>query len=190
MLSQFNQNPEKDDQLTLRDLAIELPEKVVPLGRLDYDSEGLLLCTDERNLEYKLLHPKNEHRRRYHVLVEGEPTDEDLEKLRKGGVQIKISGKKHYCKSLRARKLKQKPDFLWPRNPPVRIRKHIADTWLMLELREGKNRQVRRMTAAVGFPTLRLVRSGMGAMSLDSLNLKPGQWVEVGEEQRRAIFAR
>ncbi len=190
MLSQFNPNPEKDDQLTLRDLPIEVPNSVVPLGRLDYDSEGLLLLSDESDLDQKLLHPRNEHRRRYHVLVEGEPQADDLAKFHQGGLQIRVSGKSHACKPARARVLKEEPSFLWERTPAVRTRKTIVDTWMMLELREGKNRQVRRMTAAAGFPTLRLVRTGMGSMSLDSLNLKPGEWVELTEEHRKQIFAR
>ncbi len=148
------------------------------------DSEGLLLFTDEKALEHKLLHPRFQHRRRYLVLVEGEPEASDLEPMRQGGLIIKG----HKCLPCRARALKQKPDFVWERNPPVRVRQKIIDTWLRLELREGKNRQVRRMTAAVGFPTLRLIREGIGAFPLG--DLQPGYWKELDEEERAAVFAR
>ncbi|MEM9080958.1 MAG: pseudouridine synthase [Verrucomicrobiota bacterium] len=189
LLSQFNPNPETPDQATLRHLPIPLPDSVVPLGRLDYDSEGLLLLTDENNLEHQLLHPSNKHRRRYHVLVEGTPAPTDLEPLRSGQLTIRVSGKTHRCQPAKARTLKQAPDFLWPRDPPVRTRQNITDTWLVLELREGKNRQVRRMTAALGFPTLRLIRSGIGTLPLPELNLPPGQWTELNSSQRKLIFS-
>jgi len=177
ILSQFNPNPGEQSQGTLKEF--DLPKTVVPLGRLDMDSEGLLLLTDE-----KLLHPRFQHRRRYLVLVEGEPEASDLDPMRQGGLLIKG----HKCLPCRAKTLKQAPDFVEERDPPVRVRKQIIDTWLRLELREGKNRQVRRMTAAVGFPTLRLIREGIGALPLGSL--QRGQWKELTEEDRAAVFAR
>ncbi|MDP0490356.1 MAG: pseudouridine synthase [Verrucomicrobiota bacterium JB023] len=190
LLSQFNPNPGEDEQPTLRDLPDPVPDGVVPLGRLDYDSEGLLLLTDERELEYKLLHPSNKHRRRYHVLVEGQPATDDLAPAREGKLTIRVAKRTHRCLPVKARVLKQEPDFLWPRTPPVRSRQTIVDTWLMLELREGKNRQVRRMTAALGFPTLRLVRTGIGTLALPDLGLKPGQWCALDDNHRKLIFSK
>jgi len=166
------------------------PDTVVPLGRLDYDSEGLLLLTDEKDLEHKLLHPSNKHRRRYHVLVEGQPDSTALDQLRAGQLIIRVSGKTHRCLSTKARTLKADPDFLWPRVPAVRTRKNIIDSWLVLELREGKNRQVRRMTAATGYPTLRLIRSGIGTLALPDLKLAPGQWMELDSSHRKFIFSK
>jgi len=181
ILSQFNPNPGEPEQGTLKNF--DLPGKVVPLGRLDMDSEGLLLFTDEKSLEHKLLHPRFQHRRRYLVLVEGEPVASDLDQLRSGGIIIKG----HRCMPCRARAIKQQPDFVWERDPPVRVRQKIIDTWLRLELREGKNRQVRRMTAAIGFPTLRLIREGIGTFPLG--DLQPGEWKELDEDERNAVFA-
>ena len=141
------------------------------------DSEGLLLFTDEKTLEDRLLNPRFKHRRRYLVLVEGEPEPASLEELRSGSIIIKG----HTCLPCRAKLLKQAPPIP-DRDPPVRYRKSIVDTWLRLELREGKNRQVRRMTAAVGHPTLRLIRHAIGDWTLDGL--APGAWEEVALPQR------
>ena len=182
VLSQFNPNPGEGEQRTLRELG--LPPKVVPLGRLDMDSEGLLLLTDDRKLEHQLLHPKFKHRRRYLVLVEGVPGAGDLDRLRQGGLEIKG----HRCLPCRARVLKAKPDWVEERDPPVRVRQNIIDTWLRLELREGKNRQLRRMTAAVGFPTLRLLREGIGALPLG--DLPRGEWRILTPEEEQAVVAR
>jgi 23S rRNA pseudouridine2457 synthase len=161
----------------------DFPPKVLPLGRLDMDSEGLLLFTDEKALENKLLHPRFQHRRRYLTLVEGVPDEAAMSELRSGKLVIKG----HRCLPCRAKILKQAPDIP-DRDPPVRVRKQIIDTWLRLELREGKNRQVRRMTAAVGYPTLRLLREGIGALPLG--NLPVGTWRELSQEERDAVFAR
>ena len=182
VLSQFNPNPGEGEQRTLRELG--LPPKVVPLGRLDMDSEGLLLLTDDRKLEHQLLHPKFKHRRRYLVLVEGVPGAGDLDRLRQGGLEIKG----HRCLPCRAGALKAKPDWVEERDPPVRVRQNIIDTWLRLELREGKNRQLRRMTAAVGFPTLRLLREGIGALPLG--DLPRGEWRILTPEEEQAVVAR
>lgn len=181
VLSQFNPNPGEEDQRTLKEFAF--PPKCLPLGRLDMDSEGLLLFTDEKALEDRLLNPRFKHRRRYLVLVEGQPDEAALTKLRSGTIVIKG----HKCLPCRAKSLKQAPPIP-DRDPPVRYRKNIIDTWLRLELREGKNRQVRRMTAAVGLPTLRLVREGIGAFPLGDLPV--GQWKELTAEERAAVFAR
>lgn len=182
ILSQFNPNPNEPEQGTLK--AFDLPRQVLPLGRLDMDSEGLLLFTDEKELEHRLLHPKFQHRRRYLVLVEGTPEPTHLDHLRSGTIIIKG----HRCLPCRAKLLQEKPAWVGPRTPPVRVRQSITDSWLRLELREGKNRQVRRMTAAAGFPTLRLLREGIGNFPIG--DLQPGQWKELNPEERAAIFAR
>ena len=181
VLSQFNANPGDEQHRTLKEF--DFPPKVLPLGRLDMDSEGLLLFTDEKALENRLLHPKFQHRRRYLVLVEGQPTDSAMTELRSGKLIIKG----HRCLPCRAKVLKQNPG-LPERDPPVRVRQSIIDTGLRLELREGKNRQVRRMTAAIGYPCLRLMREGIGAFPLGDLPI--GTWRELNEEERAAVFAR
>jgi len=181
VLSQFNSNLGDTGQRTLKEF--DFPPKVLPLGRLDMDSEGLLLLTDEKALENKLLHPRFQHRRRYLTLVEGVPDEAAMSELRSGKLVIKG----HRCLPCRVKILKKKPDIP-DRDPPVRVRKQIIDTWLRLELREGKNRQVRRMTAAVGYPTLRLLREGIGALPLG--NLPSGTWRELSQEERDAVFAR
>ena len=181
VLSQFNSNPGEEGQRTLKEF--DFPPKVLPLGRLDMDSEGLLLFTDEKALENKLLHPRFQHRRRYLVLVEGVPNETALTELRGGKLVIKG----HRCLPCRAKVLKQAP-IIPDRDPPVRVRQKIIDTWMRLELREGKNRQVRRMTAAVGHPCLRLMREGIGALPLG--DLPSGTWRELNEEERAAVFAR
>ncbi|MGC6565000.1 MAG: pseudouridine synthase [Akkermansiaceae bacterium] len=181
VLSQFNANPGEEGQRTLQEF--DFPPGVLPLGRLDMDSEGLLLFTDEKALEDRLLNPKHKHRRRYLALVEGEPAPQALELLRSGTLVIKG----HRCLPCRAKALKEAPG-LPDRDPPVRLRKSIQDTWLRLELREGKNRQVRRMTAAAGHPCLRLWREGIGAFPLGDLAV--GEWRELSKEERQAVFAR
>ncbi|MFA6289137.1 MAG: pseudouridine synthase [Opitutaceae bacterium] len=157
-----------------------LPAGVYPLGRLDADSEGLLLLSDEPGLNNRLLDPQQAHRREYCVQVERIPTDTALKQLSNG---VKIGD--HLTLPARARRLDPAPD-LPPRNPPVRFRKTVPDAWISLELTEGKNRQVRRMTAAVGHPTLRLVRVRIGELKLASL--APGSWRELSADERAAVF--
>jgi 23S rRNA pseudouridine2457 synthase len=141
---------------------------VYPAGRLDYDSEGLLLLTDDGALAQRLTDPRHETRKTYLVQVEGDPTDAQIERLRKG-IQLNDGP----TLPADARRLPRAPDWLWPRDPPVRFRKTVPDAWIELAIREGRNRQVRRMTAAVGLPTLRLVRVCIGDIALDGL--MPGQ---------------
>lgn len=145
-----------------------LPKDVYAAGRLDYDSEGLLLLTDDGALAHRLTDPRHKQDKTYWVQVEGAPAPEQLRALC-NGVRLNDGP------TLPARaRLLETPPPLWPRDPPVRVRKTVPDAWLELTIREGRNRQVRRMTAAVGLPTLRLVRASMGEVSLDAL--RPGQW--------------
>ncbi|HEY2344837.1 MAG TPA: pseudouridine synthase [Xanthomonadaceae bacterium] len=150
-----------------------LPPDVYAAGRLDSDSEGLLLLTDEGALATRLTEPRHATAKTYLVQVEGAPAAEQLEALRKG-----VALKDGPTRPAQSRALDGPPSWLWPRDPPVRFRKTVPDAWIELTIREGRNRQVRRMTAAVGLPTLRLVRIAIGAHVLDGL--APGQWREEG----------
>lgn len=147
--------------------AFRLPPRVYAAGRLDYDSEGLLLLTDDGALAHRLTDPRHKVPKTYWVQVEGVPDAEKLGALQRG-VLLKDG------LTLPARVHQIDPPQLWPRTPPVRFRKTVPDAWLEITLREGRNRQVRRMTAAVGLPTLRLVRVAMGQYHLG--DLQPGQW--------------
>jgi len=137
---------------------------VYPAGRLDFDSEGLLLRTDDGRLAQRLTDPQHKTAKTYLVQVEGEPGDAQLQRLRRGVVLN--DGPTLLAE---AKRLPAQPEWLWPRDPPVRFRKSVPDAWLELTIREGRNRQVRRMTAAVGLPTLRLVRVRIGEYVLDGL---------------------
>lgn len=173
MLSQFTR--EVAGQQTLADLDFQFPRDVYPIGRLDSDSEGLLLLTNDRRLNHWLLNPKFAHERTYFAQVEGLPDEAALQKLT-AGVDIKIDGKTHRTAPARARLLLEAPD-LPERQPPIRFRKTVPDAWLEIRLTEGKNRQVRRMCAAVGFPVLRLVRVAIGSVILgDLLPGGVGEW--------------
>ncbi|RDH82509.1 MAG: pseudouridine synthase [endosymbiont of Galathealinum brachiosum] len=143
---------------------------IYPAGRLDHDSEGLLLLTDNGKLQHKISDPKNKMKKTYWVQVDKEITPDAIEQLRKG-VMLK-DGK---TKPAQARIISE-PENLWSRDPPVRFRKNIPTSWIELTISEGKNRQVRRMTAAVGFPTLRLIRYQIGCWNLD--NISPGKYIE------------
>ncbi len=177
-LSQFTAEPGSSWR-TLADL--HLPKNVYAVGRLDADSEGLLLLTDEKGLNNRLLDPKHAHRREYWAQVEGIPTSEAIDKLQRGGINLKDFS----TLPCRARVLNPAP-AVGPRDPPIRMRKTVPDAWLSLELVEGKNRQVRRMTAAVGLPTLRLIRVRVGDFELGDLS--PGEWRELGPEERDTVF--
>ncbi|KIP87378.1 pseudouridine synthase [Stenotrophomonas sp. CFBP 13724] len=144
-----------------------LPPQVYAAGRLDHDSEGLLLLTDDGGLAHRLTDPRHKADKTYWVQVEGEPTPERLDQLRRGVLL-------NDGPTLPAGIEQIDPPALWVRDPPVRFRKTVPDAWLAVTLREGRNRQVRRMTAAVGLPTLRLVRASIGPYQLGGL--QPGQW--------------
>jgi len=145
----------------------QFPPDVYAAGRLDFDSEGLLLLTDDGALAHRLTDPRHTQPKTYWVQVEGTPRAEQLDALRKGVVL-------NDGPTLPAQVSVLEPPELWPRVPPVRFRKTVSDAWLQLEIGEGRNRQVRRMTAAVGLPTLRLVRIAIGPYRLDSLGV--GEW--------------
>lgn len=169
-LSQFTPEPGS----AWRTLAeMKLPPRVYPVGRLDADSEGLLLLSDDAGLVARVL--EGGHPREYWVQVEGNPDPAALGQLAAG---VTIQGRR----TLPARAWRLAPEetgWLPERQPPIRLRKTVPDAWIALELREGRNRQVRRMTAAVGHPTLRLVRVRIGGIRLAGLDLKPGQWREL-----------
>ncbi|UOV03240.1 pseudouridine synthase [Pseudoxanthomonas mexicana] len=145
-----------------------LPPRVYAAGRLDYDSEGLLLLTDDGALANRLTDPRHKQPKTYWVQVEGTPTGEQLDALRRGVVLNDGPTRPAQVETL------DLAPVLWPRDPPVRFRKTVPDAWLSMTITEGRNRQVRRMTAAVGLPTLRLVRMAMGDARLG--DLAPGEW--------------
>jgi 23S rRNA pseudouridine2457 synthase len=177
VLSQFT-----DDGSPNRALAeFGFPKKVYPIGRLDADSEGLLLLSDEPALNERLLHPRHAHEREYWAQVERIPTTEALAKL---SASVVIQGRTTLPG--RAWLLEPQP-VIAPRTPPIRFRKSVPDYWIGLELIEGKNRQVRRMTAAIGHPTLRLLRVRIGTFRLGAL--APGQWQELNRDERAQVLA-
>lgn len=156
----------------------DFPKTVYPVGRLDHDSEGLLLLTDDKALNHQLLNPRFAHARSYWAQVEGAITPEACTRLA-AGVDIKIKGKTHHTLPAKASLLLPEP-ALPDREPPIRYRKSIPTSWLKLELIEGKNRQVRKMTAAVGFPTLRLVRVAIADLQLGAM--QPGDVVPMPQK--------
>lgn len=182
MLSQFTS---PDGKMCLKDI-IEVEKDVYPVGRLDYDSEGLLLLTNDASINHQLLHPSFEHKRTYWVQVDGAITEFALEILRKG-VIINIDGKQY--KTNKA-VLKTLPDDIQvpERNPPIRFRKSIPTSWISIELTEGKNRQVRKMFASVGFPVLRLIRAQLGIYTIDKM--LPADLLSLTEKEVKAGFFR
>lgn len=176
VLSQFTSDGSPNRPLN----GFGLPPRVYALGRLDADSEGLLLLSDEPGLNTRLLDPENGHPRTYWAQVERIPTPDALAQLASG---VTIQG--YRTRSCRVRLLDPQPSIP-PRDPPIRFRKNVPDCWLELELVEGKNRQVRRMTASIGHPTLRLLRVRIGAFELG--NLPAGQWRPVSTDERHRIL--
>lgn len=181
VLSQFSK---EGDKKTLADYFPGLEKNIYPVGRLDYDSEGLLFLTNDTSLNQKLLHPKNGHQKTYWVQVEGAAQEPDLSDLKKG-VLISVNGKSHRTLPAIAHVMPE-PDPLPERNPPIRFRKNIPTTWLSITIGEGKNRQVRKMTAAIGFPTLRLIRAAIGSIQIGTL--KPGDCRTLNPEEVKRLM--
>ena len=181
VLSQFTTT---DNKLCLKDI-LNVPKDVYPVGRLDYDSEGLLLLTNDTSINHQLLHPKFAHARTYWVQVDGAITNDAIEALSKG-VTISVDGKTYETKKAT---LKILPDNLLvpERNPPIRVRKSIPTSWVSIQLTEGKNRQVRKMFASVGFPVVRLIRSQIGQFSI--AQMQPSDCLSLSfEEVQNALF--
>lgn len=175
VLSQFTDKGTEGSARETLSNYIDIP-KVYAAGRLDRDSEGLLVLTDNGGLQAKIANPKFKLEKTYWAQVEGTPDEAALAALRKG-VDLK-DGRTRPAKV----QLMEEPDGLWPRNPPIRVRKSVPDAWIELTIREGKNRQVRRMTAAVGHPTLRLIRYRIGDWTLD--NIPSGHWAYAPQTPR------
>lgn len=178
VLSQFT--PDGSANRTLAEFGF--PKGVYPIGRLDADSEGLLLLSDEAGLNTRLLDPERGHARRYWAQVERVPTAESLAQLAAG-----VTIQDYRTRPCKVCLLDPQPDVP-PRDPPIRVRNNVPDCWIELELSEGKNRQVRRMTAAIGHPTLRLLRVAIG--DLEPGDLAPGSWRELAPPERDRVFSR
>jgi 23S rRNA pseudouridine2457 synthase len=181
VMSQFSPEGEKQ---TLAHYLSHLAKDIYPVGRLDYDSEGLLLLTNDTVLTHRLLEPKFAHKRTYWVQVDGDINDEAIAQLC-NGVIINNNGKDYKTKPAVAKKIiaPEVPE----RNPPIRYRKNIPTSWISLTLTEGKNRQVRKMTAKVGYPTLRLIRYSIGKVTIE--NLQPGACIEVDKNIIQKLLA-
>jgi len=176
VITQFT--PKEEGQRTLAEFGFA--KNVYPIGRLDLDSEGLLFLSDDGRWTDFLLNPRNAHERTYHVQVDGRITDEALSRLKQGPA---IQGEK--TRPCKARRLEPEPAYA-PRVPPIRVRLSIPTSWIELKLIEGKNRQVRRMTAAVGFPTLRLIRTAIGPIELG--DLPAGKWRQLSKAEEELLF--
>ena len=181
VLSQFTST---DGKLCLKDI-LNVPKDVYPVGRLDYDSEGLLLLTNDTSINHQLLHPKFAHARTYWVQVDGTITNDAVESLSKG-VTISVDGKTYETKKA-VLKILSDGLVVPERNPPIRVRKSIPTSWVSIQLTEGKNRQVRKMFASVGFPVVRLIRSQIGQFSI--AQMQPSDCLSLSfEEVQNALF--
>lgn len=180
VLSQFTT---QDDKKTLADYFINVSKDIYPIGRLDYDSEGMLVLTNDKSLTDILLNPKNQHTKTYFVQLEGSVTKDDLSTLLKG-VVINVKGKQFNVKATNVNLIKE-PLFLPERTPPIRYRKDIPTSWASIEVNEGKNRQIRKMTAAIGFPTLRLVRFSIGKLNIE--NFQNGEIRQIEKNELKLL---
>ncbi|MGL5807919.1 MAG: pseudouridine synthase [Xenococcaceae cyanobacterium] len=183
VLCQFTDNSDDSNKRTTLKDYINIPS-VYSVGRLDLDSEGLLLLTNNGQLKHRLAHRKFAHPRTYWVQVERIPEEKDLDRLRKG-----IVIQDYRTRPAQVTRFLEEPK-LPPRNPPIRDRKSIPTSWLSITLTEGRNRQIRKMTAAIGFPTLRLVRVAIGVNKNFQLclnDLEPGQWRDLTTEEIKAL---
>lgn len=167
-----------DGKKTLADF-FDVPKDVYPVGRLDHDSEGFLILTNDKQLNHRLLHPSFQHEREYWVQVDGAITGVAIQQLQ-NGVTISIDGKKHQTLPCKVSVFENEPSVP-VRNPPIRFRKEIPAPWIRMVLKEGKNRQVRRMTSQVGFPTVRLIRYRIENITIDGL--QPGDLVSMTRKQ-------
>lgn len=172
VLSQFSKD---GDKKTLADF-FDVEKDVYPVGRLDFDSEGLLILTNDKQLNHRLLNPMFTHKREYYTQVDGAISNDAISNLQQG-VIINVDGKSYKTKPAIARLLNN--PIVYERNPPIRFRKDIPTSWISLTLTEGKNRQVRKMTAAVGFPTLRLIRNSIENIYLDAM--KPEDIISISK---------
>jgi 23S rRNA pseudouridine2457 synthase len=180
VLSQFTSQEGKQ---TLKDF-FSLPGDVYPVGRLDFDSEGLLILTNDPSLNHRLLNPKFAHEREYWVQVEGAINQQAIDDLQLG-VSINIDGKPYRTKPCKVEKFTVAPQVP-ERNPPIRYRAHIPTSWIKMGLKEGKNRQVRKMTAQSGYPTLRLIRYRIERIALEGL--QPGEMKEMGQQEAYSML--
>jgi len=175
VLSQFTSEEGKQ---TLKNY-FNVPKDVYAVGRLDYDSEGLLILTNDKNVNHRLLNPSFQHEREYWVQVDGPLTDRAVQQIAQG-VDITVDGKRYHTKKCMASKFEIDP-LVAQRNPPIRFRKEIPAPWMKLILTEGKNRQVRKMTASIGFPTLRLLRYRIEQIQLNKL--QPGEMMALSKKE-------
>ena len=182
VLSQFTR--ELPGHICLKDY-IDVESDVYPVGRLDRDSEGLLILTNDRSLNKKLLDPSQGHSRTYRIQVEKIPQKQDLDRIRTGGLVIRVRKKDHVCLPAEIQIQDPIPDIS-PRVPPIRERKQIPTCWLEIKLKEGKNRQVRKMMAAVGFPVLRLIRTSVEDLELGKL--KQGELQKIERDKMYSLL--
>ena len=182
VLSQFTST---EGKLCLKDI-LHVPTDVYPVGRLDYDSEGLLLITNDKSINQQLLNPLHAHQRTYWVQVDGAITDEAIQQLSKG-VSINVDGKMYLTKPSQLEILPESLEVP-ERNPPIRYRKSIPTSWVSIQITEGKNRQVRKMFAQVGFPVLRLIRAKLGTYSIH--NMQPGDCLSLTAAEVQEGFFR